>query len=513
MKRTMAFVLAGLATATMAFAGGGGTLRIAVDRNPRNLNPIFADDSASYNIISYIFDPLIRMNEKGEFEPVLAAALPVISPDGKTILFKLRKGILWHDGVELTTDDVVFSMNLLQKKETNSPNLGYLDAVTKIEIIDRYSFKLHLENADSQILRDFAYEWIVPKHILAKMTRDEMEKGDYSRTPIGNGRFKITENRANERIALVNNAKYFGKPAKLDGIVELITPASATALLKVETGEADMAFCNPQDRERMKGNPSLVVHEYPSTAFDCLQYNIKSPFFGDKRVRQSISHAINIPAVIQGIYKGGSVAAATSYTSNFWFSNTKVKPYRYDLALSKRLLDEAGWLTGPDGIRVKEGKRFEIDILTNQGDAAREKLVVYLQSALKAVGIAVNPKILEWNTLFDNFIDTGKFDVYVGGYSSSRYPVQDYYKTGAYLNAGKYSNPRLDDLMKTIRGVFDQGKQREACFEIQQILSDEQPFTYIVFKTGAWVVSKKVKDARFLPYMGPLEQEFWSVSK
>lgn len=72
MKRTMAFVLAGLATATMAFAGGGGTLRIAVDRNPRNLNPIFADDSASYNIISYIFDPLIRMNEKGEFEPVLA---------------------------------------------------------------------------------------------------------------------------------------------------------------------------------------------------------------------------------------------------------------------------------------------------------------------------------------------------------------------------------------------------------------------------------------------------------
>jgi len=252
---------------------------------------------------------------------------------------------------------------------------------------------------------------------------------------------------------------------------------------------------------------------YPSTAFDCLQYNIESPFFADKRVRQAVGSAINIRGVIQGIYKNGSIEAATSYPQGFWFSNPAVKPIGYDLARANKLLDEAGWKKAADGIRAKDGKRFEIDILTNQGDAQREKLVVYLQSALKAVGIAANPKILEWNTLFDSFIDAGKFDVYVGGYGGSRYPVQSYYKTGAYLNAGKYSSPALDGFMMDIRGTFDQDGQRKAAFEIQKILADEQPFTYVVFKTGSYVVSKKVKGARFIPYGGPYDMAFWTVSK
>ncbi len=513
-RQILAIVLAGLASASMAFAAGGGTLRIATDRQPRNLNPVFADDSASAEIISYVFDPLLRTNEKGEYEPVLAASLPDISKDGKTITFKLRKGIKWHDGVELTAEDVKFSLELILKKETNSPNIGYMDVIEKIEIIDPYTFRFRLADVESQIMRDFSSEWIVPKHILSKMTKDEMEKGDYSRLPIGNGSFKIAENRTNERIVLVTNNSYYGKAPKLDGMVSLITPSGTTALLKVETGEADIAACPAGDRARMKGNPKLELYEYPSTAFDFLQYNLKTPFFGDKRVRQAFAHAVNIDAIIKGIYKGGCVPAATSFTlPGFWFANPKVKPYTYDVELSRKLLDEAGWKTGPDGIRAKDGKRFEIDILTNQGDTSREKLVVYLQTALKAIGVEVHPKIVEWNTLFDDYVDAGKFDAFVSGFSGSRYPVNNYYKTGHYLNAGKYSNPHLDKLMKGIRETFDQKKQRDLSFEIQQILSDEQPYTWFVFKSQADAVSKNVKGAKYLPYRGAYEMYMWSVAK
>lgn len=512
-RQILAIVLASLASASMTFAVGGGTLRTAIDRNPRNLNPIFADDSASYAVIGDLFDPLLRLNEKGELEPVLAVSLPDVSKDGKIITFKLRKGIKWHDGVEVTAEDVKFSLELMQRKETNSPNLGYLEVIDKVEIVDLYTFKFHLSAVESQVMREFASAWIVPKHVLAKMTKDEMEKGDYSRMPIGNGPFKITENRANERIVYVTNDKYYGKSPKLESVINLITPSATTALLKVETGEADMASCSPSDRERLKANPKLNVFEWQSTAFDCLQYNIKSPFFGDKRVRQAFAHSINIEAIIKGIYKGGCTPAATSFPSGFWFSNPKVKPYAYNVELSKKLLDEAGWKPGPDGIRAKDGKRFGIEILTNQGDPAREKLVVYLQTALKVVGVEVRPKIVEWNTLFDDYIDAGKFDAYVGGYGGQRFPVQNYYKTGAYLNAGKYSNPRLDELMKGVRETFDQKKQQAMSFEAQQILSDEQPFTWFVFKSQSDAVSKKVKGAKYLPYRGPFEMQMWSVEK
>ncbi len=502
-----------LVVAAVSMASGSGSLRIAIDRNPRNLNPVFADDSASYDVISDIFDPLIQLNAKGELEPVLAAALPVVSADGKTISFVLRKGVLWHDGVELTTADVAFSLALLQDEDINSPNLGYLDSVERLEVIDRYAFVVHLSDVDSQIMRDFTYEWIVPEHLLGSMDKKTMENGEYSRMPVGNGRFRISAYTQNERIVVTAFEKYHGTKSSLDEIVRLITPSATTSLLKVETGEAEMAFVNPADRERMSAKKGIGLFVYPSTAFDCIQYNIQTTFFADKRVRQAFSYAINVPAIIKGIYKSGSVPAATSYPEGFWFSEPAVKPYGYNLKKARSLLAEAGWKPGADGILVKDGVRFEIDILTNKGDEQREKLVVYLQSAYKALGVAVNPRILEWNTLFDTYIDTGDFDAYVGGYGGSSYPVQNYYRTGAYLNAGKYSNMRLDELMMTIRGTFNQDEQKSAAREIQKILSDEQPFTYVVFKTGSWVVSKNVMGARFIPFRGAFEMHLWSVKK
>lgn len=483
-----------------------GTLKFGTFSDPISLVPFMNADNASSEICALVFSGMLTYDEKLNIVPATAAAMPTMTPDGKKITFKLKKGVKWHDGTEMTSADVKFSYELIIDPAVNSPRRVDFMKIAKIETPDKYTVVFHMSELDGVILSKFTNGYIVPKHIYGKVDKTKLKTSDLNRSPVGNGPFKFKEWKTAERVELVRFDQYYdGKPG-FNSYIYDINPSQATAMVKAEKGEVNRVFVPESDVARMSKITSLNVNKYVGNVFDGIIWNTKTEFFNDKRVRQAMTYAINKQAIVNGIYKGNGKVASGSFVPALPFYNAKAKQYNYDLAQAKKLLDAAGWKVGRDGIREKNGKKFKVVMLTNKGNIMREKLLVYVQTALKQVGVAVEPRILEWNTFITKYVEPGKFDAYVGGFITGvTADHRSFYhsdKSIGHLNRGRYSNPQVDKLVEDVVKTADINKQKELAFKVQEIVAEDQPYTFIIYRTQAYAYSKSVKNVKSVGILG-----------
>lgn len=498
----------------------GGTFTEASFSDPINLNPALSSDSASSDVTTLMFRGLLQRDWNSNLIPDIATAMPTISKDNKTITFKLRKDVKWHDGKPFTSADVKFSYEFILDKRVASPRYTNFEKISTIEAPDPYTVVFKLKEPDSALLPNFNFPYIIPKHIWEKVDRTKVRESEYNKTkPIGNGPFKFVEWKPAERVVLEAFDDYYEGRPNFDQYIFKITPSQAVAMVKAETGEANMVLVPESDIARMKSKSNLNTIVYDRAAFDCILYNLKSPYFGDKRVRQALSYAVNKQAIVNGIYKGIGKPAVGSYNPKFWAYSSNVTMYNYDIAKAKKLLDEAGWKVNPKtGIREKDGVPFKFVMLTNKGNIMREKLLVVLQSQFKAVGVQVEPRILEWNTFLNKYVDVGKFDAYVGGFTTAIDGDQTTFyhsdpKMG-YLNKGRYSNSTVDKLLEDAKKTFDISEQKKLYAELQKIVSEDQPMTFLVYRRQGVSVSKNVKDVKIVDILGDNDRvNDWYMTK
>lgn len=483
-----------------------GVLTYATFSDPLCLIPFMHADSASSDVCDMLYAALLEYDKNLNLSPLVAEAMPTISADGKTITFKIKKGVLWHDGVEMTSADVKFTYDLIRDPAVNSPRMSDFEIISKIDTPDKYTAVFTLKSPSGVLLDAFQNAYIVPKHLFEKEDKTKLKSSKYAREPVGNGPFKFVEWKNNERITLERFDKYFdGKPG-FDKYIFDINPSQATAMVKAEKGEANRVFIPESDVARMSKLSNLNVNRYVGNVFDCILWNTKTPFFSDKKVRQAMTHAINKQAIVSGIYKGNGKPAVGSVVPALPFYNKNAKDYKYNIATAKKLLDEAGWKVGKDGIREKNGKKFKITMLTNKGNIMREKMLVEVQRQLKQVGVQVEPRIVEWNTFITQYLETGNFDAYVGGFSTGLDADHRafYYSDPAVgvLNRGSYNNPAADKIMDEIVVTTDMKKQKELMFKLQEMVAEDQPMTFIIYRTQATALNKNVKNSEFYDLLG-----------
>jgi peptide/nickel transport system substrate-binding protein len=482
-----------------------GTLKYGTFSDPICLVPFMSTDSSSSDITALIYTGLLTYGPKLEIIPAVAESYN-ISANGLTYTFKLKKGVKWHDGSELTSADVKFSYETIIDPAVNSPRKGDFASIKSIETPDKYTAIFKLSKIDGVLLSKFTNGYIVPKAIYEKVDKTKLKQSDLARKPIGNGPFKFKEWKTAERVELVRFDDFYdGKPG-FDNYISDINPSQATAMVKAEKGEVNRVAVPESDVARMSKIASLNVNKYVGNVFDCVVWNTNSTFFSDKKVRQAMSYAINKQAIVSGIYKGNGKVASGSFVPALPFYNKDAKQYNYDLTTAKKLLDEAGWKMGKDGIREKDGQKFKIIMITNKGNIMREKLLVYVQTALRQVGVAVEPRVLEWNTFITKYVEPGKFDGYVGGFTTGltadhRAFYHSDPKFGS-LNRGKYKNPEVDKLMEAIVATADVNKQKELAFKIQTIVAEDQPYTFIIYRTQAYAYNKSVKNVKSYDLLG-----------
>lgn len=484
-----------------------------------NLIPMLATDSASHDIAGMIFNGLVKYDKDLKLVGDLAESWKV-SQDGLTITFKLRKGVKWQDGEEFTAEDVMFGFQTITSPTTRTAYGGDFKEVERAIVVDRYTFRVIYKRPFAPGLSSWGSLVVLPKHLLAGQ---DINTTPFSRKPVGTGPFRFKEWKTGEKIVLEVNPTYFeGRPC-LDGFVYRIIPDPATMFLELKAGGLDFAGLTPlqykRQTETYKMRRDFRKYRYLAFAYTYLGYNLKDEKFKDVRVRQAISYAIDKNEIIQGVLLGLGLKATGPYKPDTQWYNPNVKKYPHDVEKAKTLLARAGWrASGKDGTLQKDGKPFEFTILTNQGNETRAKCAEIIQRRLRAVGIKVKIRTVEWSAFINDFIDKKNFEAVILGWTLGQDPdIYDIWHSSKVgpkeLNFISYKNPEVDELLAKGRYTFDAGV-RKACYDrIQEILAEEQPYTFLYVPYALPIIQARFHGVKPAPAGISYNMEKWYVPK
>ena len=469
-----------------------------------NLIPLLASDSASHSIAGMVFNGLVKYDKDMNIVGDLAESWDV-TQNGLVITFHLRKGVQWHDGKPFTAADVLYTYQVTTDPKTPTAYAGDFLKIKKAEALDDYTFRVTYDKPFAPALISWASA-ILPRHLLAGK---DITKSPLARHPIGTGPYKFKEWVAGQKIVLVSNENYFEGRPYIDGRITRIIPDTATMFLELRAQNIGMMGLTPLQYTRQTDNnlfkENFNKYRYLSFAYTYLGYNLKNPLFTDKRVRQAISYAVNKDEIISGVLLGLGKPATGPYKHGTWAYNDKVKIYNYDPAKARELLKQAGLTdTNNDGVLEKDGKPFEFEILTNQGNETRQKCAEIIQRQLKEVGISVKIRIVEWSAFVTDFINKRRFDAVILGWTipldPDAYDVWHSSKTSPEeLNFVSYKNPEADEMLEKGRSTFNQAERKKYYDRFQEILAEDQPYTFLYVPEELIIISNRIRGVEPAP--------------
>ena len=485
------------ARAQVGVPAGGDALVTGSIGEPSNLIPILSADSASSDVAGLVYNGLVRYDKNLKLEGDLAKSWEV-SPDGLGITFHLRRGVKWHDGQEFTSRDVLYTYRVTIDPKTPTAYAEDFKQVQSAQAIDPYTFRVRYAKPFAPALASWGMP-ILPAHLLEGK---DITKSPLSRSPIGTGPFVFKEWIPGQRVTLERFADYYEGAPHLSRYVYRIIPDSSTMYMELKAGGIDMMGLSPVQYQRQTSTREFLArfnkYRYPASAYTYLGYNLRLPLFQDRRVREAITCAINKEEIIAGVLLGMGQIAHGPYKPGTWAYKPQVADPAYNPARAAALLKEAGFVMGQDGMLAKNGVPLSFTIMTNQGNDQRLKCAQIIQMRLKRVGIDVKIRVMEWASFLTNFIDKGRFEAVLLGWTIGQdpdlYDVWHSSKTGPKeLNFVGYKNPELDRLIVDGRGTFDVEKRRACYYQIQDILAHDQPYTFLYVPDALPVVSSRIK--------------------
>jgi peptide/nickel transport system substrate-binding protein len=476
----------------------GDALVVGSIGEPSTLIPLLASDSASHEVAGQIYNGLVRYDKNLNLEGELAESWDV-SRDGLTITFHLRRGVKWHDGQAFTSHDVLYTYRVTIDPKTPTAYSEDFKQVKRAEAPDAYTFRVIYGKPFAPALASWGMA-ILPAHLLEGK---DITKSPLARQPIGTGPYRFIDWVVGQKLVLESNHEYYEGRPYIDRYVYRIIPDTSTMYMELKAGTLDMMGLSPVQYQRQTNTPEFLSHfnkyRYPASMYTYLGYNLRHPLFKDKRVRQAITSAINKDEIIQGVQLGMGQVAHGPYKPGTWACNPHIKDFDYNPERAKQLLNEAGWKeTNSDGILVKDGKPFQFTILTNQGNAERLKTAQIIQKRLRKIGIEVKVRPVEWAAFLKQFVDKGDFAAIILGWTIGPDPdlfdIWHSSKTNPKeLNFIGFKNAEVDRLLDEGRGTFDQEKRRRCYWRIQEILAEEQPYTFLYVPDALPVASARFR--------------------
>jgi peptide/nickel transport system substrate-binding protein len=463
-----------------------------------NLIPILASDGASHDIAGYIYNGLVKLDKDLNIVGDLAESWDV-SKDNLTITFYLRKGVKWHDGSPFTAHDVMYTYKVIIDPKTPTPYSGDFKEVKEAQVIDDYTFRVIYKRPFAPGLMSWGTS-VLPKHLLEGT---DITKSPLARKPVGTGPYMFKEWTGGDRVVLIANDNYFDGKPYIGRHMTRVIPDSATIFLELKHNAVDITTLTPLQFKKQTEYPAFKrefnKYKYLSFTYVYLGYNLRHEHFKDKRVRQAISYAINKEELIEGILMGQGVEATGPYKPDMWVYNGNVKKYVYDKEKALNLLAEAGYQKGADGVLRKDGKPFEFTIMLSQGNQVRTQSAEIIQRRLSEIGIQAKIRVIEWASFINEFIDKKNFEAVILGWTITQsdpdlFDIWHSSKQGPKeLNFMSFENKEVDELLVKARHTFDREERKKYYDRVQEILADEQPYTFLFIPYATLAVHKRFK--------------------
>lgn len=476
----------------------GGTMTIGTFSDIVTVNPFAYDDTASGDIVNLVYAPLYGVNAKGEIvvdDWSVADKMYQVSADQKTYTVFVNKNAKFSDGSPLTAEDVAFTFKTFANKEVASPNYASYATIKDVRVKDPQTVEIELTDVDARFVFSLNTP-IVPAKSFKDVKPADIQKAAYGtdvKQTITSGPWIWKEWQEKNYITLERNPNWFGKKVNIQTIIFKYYADQNTEVQALLKGEVDFLETVPVAQlDAIKGVQGLNIFESPSQSYDYISYSFKdenfpsgkSPFHGAK-TRQAIAYAINRKGMVDSVLKGHGTLLNGPFLPGGWADSPEVTVnYQYDVNKAKQLLAEDGWKAGSDGILVKDGNKFEFDLMTNSGNKRRESYMAIIQQNLQEVGIKVNLKPMDFSALVDNWVDPGKYQALLLGWSLGLDPDMESVFSSEFFppagqNGGWYANKKTDDLWKQGYKVADTAKRKEVYKGILQEFANDPPYVFL----------------------------------
>jgi len=466
------------------------TLNLSLSSNPSRINPVISSDTSSSEIESWLFNGLFKYDKDGNVVTDLASSYRFI--DDVTLEIKLKKNVKWHDGKKFTSQDVLYTYNLIHNPKIYTPLTTNYKKVLSLNVIDDYTVVIKYKEAYFKALEIWMVS-IIPKHIF-KNEKDVMTS-KFNKKPIGTGPYKLKELKMSQDIVLEVNKNYFGVIPKIEKIRYKFVPDITTSFYMLKQKQIDIGTLTPIqiDRQLNKNfHENFNIFEKQSFTYGYLGFNLKNKKFQDKRVREAISFAINRQEIIDILYFGHAKICHGPFLPGTFAFNENVSSSFQNISKAKKILKSLGYdINNP----------FEFEVITNANNKARINIAQIMQYQLAKAGIKMKIRVMEWQAFLNTVLHPRKFESIILGWSLALMPdarsiwhsTSD--KKGGFNFVG-YSNKTVDSLIEKGEVTVDREKLSVIYKQIFQEIASDLPYLFLYIPNSIKAVNKSIQNVK-----------------
>lgn len=469
----------------------GGEVTVATTADLAGVNELVSSRVGfTTDVLDQLFLELLR--EQADFQdhpPTFAPALAQrweLSEDRRTLTFHLRPEARWSDGVAITAEDVRFTWQAQIHPAIGWAYADSKDAIRDVEVVDPHTVRFHFTEVYPYQVVDANDGKILPRHRWSELPFERWREDPdwFRRNLVVSGPFTLAEWRPGQEVLLARNDSYFDPELpRLDRLRFRIVPDPVSQVEQLLAGALDFLPMVAADQaDRITGSPALELIVYDGRQYDYICWNTLRPPFDDPVVRRALTLAIDRQQLVDTLWKGRARVALGPIPAHIWAHHRGLAPWPYDPREAKRLLDSRGFRAGAGGVLEREGKPFRFELSTNTSNRVRTDALVLIQEQLRRIGIEAIPRTLEIHTLTERNI-AHDFDATLSGWAiDTTLDLRPYFHSsqadGGY-NFGAIADAELDRLIDAVRREPDLAAAKPLFERIQEILHEQQPYTFL----------------------------------
>lgn len=456
-----------------------------------------------------LYNFLVRFDSNLNIVPDLATEWSV-SEDGRTWTFRLREGVVFHDGTPFNAHAVKFNLERSMDREKNPLNRPLWDPLASVEVVDEYTVRVTTHNPFPTLLNTLAHG----SAGIVSPAAVERYGAAFETNPVGTGPYKLESFRPGAEVVLVRNEAYFGPRPALDRIVFRYVPDADARVAMLRSGQADIATAlSPQVALALRNTPNINVLSWPTLRTLGIGFNFLTPALQDARVREAFNYAVDKQGLVRAIFMGEATVMDSPVAQNAT-GHATVFDYSYNPGRAAQLLEEAGWRLGPDGVRYKDGVPLSLTLIMAEGSYPNDLQVAQVvANQLRAVGAEVQIWPVERASYWDYLKappSQVEFDMFIWAFNPSNgdgaYALSSLFKSNPdpndvplVWNIGWYSNPRVDELLTQADRTVDPERRNALLREVQEILAAENPYIWLYVEHRINAARADVQGIKTLP--------------
>ena len=514
---------------------GKDTIVYSMNTAPQGIfNPLISNLAMDHYVESVVYASLMTVNDKGELEAYLADEYKV-SDDQKTITYKVKDNAKWHDGEDVTAEDIAFTFTSMASgdytggyygdveniKGAKDYHDGKSDEIEGIKVVDEDTIEIEFEKVYAPAVTNLGTVQILPEHVWSEVAVGEWtNKTELLNNPIGCGPYKLTEYKSGSYVKFEATSDFFGGEAKTKNLVFKVINADTTQA-EFKSGSIDIANVEGLTKADID---SLVEEgykkiDYDNYMFTYMGFNLRNEKLQDVNLRKAFMHAINREGIVDNVVEGrGQVVNAPMLPSSWAYpEESMLDSYEYDVEKAKSLLKEAGWedKDGDGIVENEDGEKLELTLVCQTNHPIREKTAVVIQENLKEIGVKIEIDSMEYSSVMDQVVANHEFDLYMMGNTLSLDPdPRPMWHSDAISNEKgvvgynivAYYNEETDKLIEEGNATLDQSERKEIYNEFGKILNEDVPEAYLFCQDIERVYNSKLEG-----YKPSTFNEFYNV--